>query len=486
MFLFFFDRIPQRFLIDGITTLIKPLTVLFNLIYRTKKVPDQWLMSKITPIFKKGDVNNVTNYRPIANLCSASKIFEKLILNRLMQIQTINDIDLTHKSQHGFKKKHSTNTAGLLLQSVLARALDEGNIALMASLDLSSAFDVVNVRLLLKRMRLLGLPDDLVSLCGNWLSTRFFYVNCCGDNSIIHSLDVGTVQGSILGPILYAIFVAPLFDLAKMTKFADDNYVIKFHKFLAQLLIDMKQTLEMITKWLKDSGLKVNDQKTELCLFSKLDTLPVTLSINGFDITSKNQINVLGVIFDSKLQWQPQVENSIKKASKAKYAISMIRRFFTKNELNNLLTSYYYSVLYYNSDIWLIPSLKPQLLQQLLSASASALKMISYSYDQSISFEQTHATLNRATPKMFMAYKHALMLFRIFNDPFQSRDWVSLNFQLIFNTRDQFIKVVDTSRLKIGKNLAVNRIKIVNGKIMYAWLNLTYETFKLKCKAIFL
>ena len=95
-----------------------------------------------------------------------------------MQIQVLNDIDLTHKSQHGFKKKHSTNTAGLLLQSVLARALDEGNIALMASLDLSSAFDVVNIRLLLKRMRLLGLLVDLVSLCGNWLSFRFFYVNC--------------------------------------------------------------------------------------------------------------------------------------------------------------------------------------------------------------------------------------------------------------------------------------------------------------------
>ena len=78
------------------------------------------------------------------------------------------------------------------------------------------------------------------------------------------------------------------------------------------------------------------------------------------------------------------------------------------------------------------------------------------------------------------------MLFRIFNDPYQSRDWVSLNFQLIFNARDQFIKVVDTSKLKIGKNLAVNRIKTVNGKIMYAWLNLTYESFKIKCKTIFL
>ena len=147
------------------------------------------------------------------------------------------------------------------MQSVLARALDDGNMALMASLDLSSAFDVVNVRLLLKRMRHLGLPEDIVSICGSWLSSRYFYVSCDGSNSIVHGLDVGTVQGSILGPILYAIFVAPLFDLADMTKFADDNFVIKFNKFMPQLLNDMKKTLEMIIKWLKDSGLKVNDAK---------------------------------------------------------------------------------------------------------------------------------------------------------------------------------------------------------------------------------
>ena len=82
-------------------------------------------------------------------------------------------------------------------QSMLARALDDGNIALMASLDLSSAFDVVNVELLLKHMILLGLLGDIFSLCGNWLSFIYYYVVCRGANSIFHILDVGTVQGSI-------------------------------------------------------------------------------------------------------------------------------------------------------------------------------------------------------------------------------------------------------------------------------------------------
>ena len=74
----------------------------------------------------------------------------------------------------------------------------------------------------------------------------------------------GTVQGSILGPILYAIFVSPLFELAKMTLFADDNYVVRWNKCLAALIVDMRQSIELITKWLRQSGLKVNDVKTEI------------------------------------------------------------------------------------------------------------------------------------------------------------------------------------------------------------------------------
>ena len=104
---------------------------------------------------------------------------------------------------------------------------------------------------------------------------------------------MGTVQGSILGLVLYAIFVAPLFDLAKMTKFADENFNIKYNKSLPQLLADKKKTLEMIIKCIKDSRLKVNDAKTELCIFCKTDIPDVILIINNFKIKSKKIINIL-------------------------------------------------------------------------------------------------------------------------------------------------------------------------------------------------
>ena len=272
----------------------------------------------------------------------------------------------------------------------------------MASLDLSAAFDVVNVELLLLRLQRIGLPNDVISLIGNWLSLRYFYVSVDGNSSVIHELSVGTVQGSILGPILYAMFVSPLFDLAKMTKFADDNFIIKFNKCITQLIDDMKFTLEMIIKWLKDSGLKVNDTKTELCLFHRANTQPIQIEINGSLILSKLNINVLGVIFDSKLQWGPQVESAIKKSNKAKHAIMLIRKYFNKTELSTLLTSNYYSILYYNCDVWLIPSLKPQLKQLLLSASAKALNICTPNYNNVMSYDQIHAMNNRATPKQMM------------------------------------------------------------------------------------
>ena len=160
-------------------------------------------------------------------LCSASKIYEKLILQRIQELQENEKVDLTKKDQHGFKKGKSTTTAALSIQSALARSLDSGQYALLANLDLSSAFDVVNINLLLKRMRISGLPDDVIKLVEIWLLDRKYYVTVNGRCSFIRLSDLGTVQGSILGPFLYALFVSPLFDMTLLTAFADDKQVVE-------------------------------------------------------------------------------------------------------------------------------------------------------------------------------------------------------------------------------------------------------------------
>jgi hypothetical protein len=255
-----FDRILQRILLDGMEVLLPPLTRLFKQVYEQVSVPDQWLVAKTIPVFKnKGESHKMENYRLIANLCSTPKIFEKLILKRINEIQEVNNEDKTRNGQHGFKKNRSTLTLSLELQSILARALDNDQFDLVASLDLSSAFDMVNIPLLLKRMSIIGLPHDVIELVRVWLTNRSYYVSVGGGNSCFFDLLLGTVQGSVLGPVLYAIFVSPLFDIVPVLSFADDSYNISTNVNKNQLIKDMEKSLESITKWLKKSGLKVND-----------------------------------------------------------------------------------------------------------------------------------------------------------------------------------------------------------------------------------
>jgi hypothetical protein len=240
-----------------------------NIITKIKvKIPEQWLVSKTIPIFKnKGQKKDIENYRPIANLCSSSKIFEKLILTRILQIGSEKQVDFTGKNQHGFKRKRSTSTLSSDLLSQISRALDNDEYVVVASLDKSSAFDLVNINLLVKRLYKIGLPNDVVNLISAWLHDRSFYVVIDGEASVLFNLLLGTVQRSILGPVLYAIFVSPIFDIADLTAFADDKYVQKLNASLSKLIDDMQKSLEAITKWLKKCGLIVNQGKTEACLF---------------------------------------------------------------------------------------------------------------------------------------------------------------------------------------------------------------------------
>ena len=480
------DRIPVRVLKDGISILIKPLTILFNKIYIQKSLPEQWLISKTIPIFKKGDKNKIENYRPISNLCSCSKIFEKLILFRIQSLEHTFNIDLTGKSQHGFKRKHSTATAGLQIQTLIARAADGDMYSLMASLDLSAAFDVVNVELLLKRLKIMGLPPDIINLLNKWLNNQFFYVSVGDGNSFVYGTSVGTVQGSILGPVLYALFVSPLLDLEKIILFADDNYVLVWNKHVGLLKAEMERKLGVINDWLRNSGLKVNETKTELCLFHRKDNPPIEITLHNQIITSKPSMNVLGVAYDSKLNWNIHITNCITKANKALHAIKIIRRFFTSKELLMLITSNYYSILYYNSEIWHLPSNTFSSKKQLLAASAKPLKLCTSNYDFNMSYDYLHTINKRATPLQYMKYSHAILLHKLYNSNNQNQDWLDLFTNQTFNARNGNTHFVDTSNFKIGKNIISNRLNLINDQIKYEWLNLDLNHFKLKCKSLFL
>jgi hypothetical protein len=337
------------------------------------------------------------NYRPIANQCSVSKNFEKLILKQINYLEETNKLDFTGIQQHGFKKSKSTATARLLLQSLISRAADANNYVLMASLDLSAPFDLVNVNLLIKRLRTIGLPMDLIKLREVWLTRREFYVELNGTCSQIYDSKDGTIQGSVLGPILYTIYISPLFDIAELTNFADDNFIIAFNSQINALIENLQMNLEMIIKWLKYSGLKENENKTEICMFHRNDTQKVTIILQNEIITSKKSMNILKVLFDSKLNWSEHVSFSIKKSNRALCALQLIKRYLTPKIMRTLLLSNYYSILYYNSEICLSSLLHNDSKHQLLSASANAIRSCMPVPNCCISFELIHKHLKFST-----------------------------------------------------------------------------------------
>ena len=151
-----------------------------------------------------------------------------------------------------------------------------------------------------------------------------------------------------------------------------------------------------------------------------------------------------------------------------------------------LLTSNYYSVLYYNSEVWHKPSLHTSFKRQLLSASAAALKIMEQSQDNQIAFEQLHLLNARATPIKLMTYKLSLQLYKSYNDNQHNEIWISLNFQQMFNNRTDTILIADESKNRIGKNIIINRLSVLNGKVKLDWMNLSYNAYKLKCKNFFL
>ena len=332
----------------------------------------------------------------------------------------------------------------------------------------------------------MGIPEDLITLLEVWLRNRFFYVEANGQCSEIQENDIGTIQGSILGPILYALFIRPIYNIVKITTFADDNYAVETGKTKDLALKQLERKLNIAVKCLKESGLKVNEKKTELCVFHRVENVGGTLLVDGILVNSRNEINVLGITFDSKLQWIPQISRAINGANKSLQAVKLISKYFNKTEITQLLTSNFYSKLFYGAEIWHIPTLNKHCKKLLVSASANALKLCNKVNDPFTSHLELHRANSRALPRNFCLYRHCLLLYKLYNNQSATKDWLDLNFQLIITSRQQNFEIQNCSNYKIGNNILSNRLSCLNKKITLEMLNLPFESFKLKCKDVFL
>ena len=166
--------------------------------------------------------------------------------------------------------------------------------------------------------------------------------------------------------------------------------------------------------------------------------------------------------------------------------LKLIKRFFKRDELLQLVTSNFYSILYYNSEIWHLPNLNNSLKSKLISASARALKVCMYYPDPMMSFERIHAINKRATPNAIMNYNLGIQLYKLYNTREHSLEWLHLNQNQILTSRQTRFQILRSNSLRIGLNALANRLANINGKIELTWLNLSYESFKIKCKRLFI
>ena len=478
------DRIPLRFLNDGKEILAPTIFSLMTKIWTFETIPEIWKITKTQPLFKTGNKNQISNYRPISNLCSLSKIFEKLILLKIDQVAKLNNIDLTNKNQHGFKAKHSTKTAMLDLQYKIATALDNNEYAATVSLDLSAAFDVVNHELLIKRLQILGLPEKIINLLRHWLQNRFMYVNVNGSCSIFTKILAGTLQGSCLGPILFALFISPMYDISDCITYADDNYTVETGRDIDVTIGKVKMKTEILMSWLRDSGMQVNSKKTEFCIFHRSDVPLKKLTLLNEEILSKKEIKVLGVLFDSKLNWHSHINSTILKCKKTLQAIRLVLKNFTIEEKLNIVTSLFYSRLYYGAEVWLIPSLNRTLKNKLLNISTQALRIVAEDTYRTFNAQELHIMLNRFTPTQMSNYVSLLNLYRCINYKIPELLWVELQFKYLPLTRSNKFLLPPTNKLKIGLNVLSNRLSYASTLISNDDLNREYSSFKVESKKI--
>ena len=204
--------------------------------------PDPCKIAKVKPLFKKGSKTDPSNYRPISLLPLLSKVFERVVLNQTEEFLSLNKVLCDYQS--GFRKNHSTDTCLSFLNDKILKDFDDGLLTGMILIDLQKAFDTINHDILLKQLSIIGFSDYTVKWFQSYLSNRKFTVNLENSFSEVSNISCGVPQGSILGPLLFLIYVndMPMAVKCNLFLYADDTYLV----FQSKNVKDIEKQLNVI------------------------------------------------------------------------------------------------------------------------------------------------------------------------------------------------------------------------------------------------
>ena len=348
------DGIPPVFFKQLAVDLAFPIYFLFNSILTTGVLPAVWKSANVVPIYKKkGSISEPENYRPISLTCVACKLFESLVKSHLLHYLTVND--LISKEQHGFLNKKSTCTNLLEALNDWTSNIENNLFTFVLSLDFAKAFDSMSRPKLLYKLEKLGIHGKVLMCLKSFLDNRRQRVKigkCFSDYKPIIS---GVPQGSVLGPLLFVIFINDITDVSSSDNtiklFADDlkSYVAGRDLKCRDIFIS---TICKLLDWAKLWQLPVAFKKTNWCLISKgvVDISELSVYDNYFDKVA--EVNDLGVKFNYKLDFSAHIDEVV---SKAKQRIFLLNKCIVSKDptvLINGFKTYVLPILDYNSQIW--------------------------------------------------------------------------------------------------------------------------------------
>lgn len=378
------DGIPVQFLKQFKFPLLQPLVVLYRYLMDCGQIPSQWKLADVTPVFKKGLASDVCNYRPISLTSVFSKMFERIIHEQMIDYLLRNGLISSH--QHGFLVKHSTCSQLLETVNDWSIALKNCNIVDIVYFDIAKAFDTVSHVKLIYKLQAYGVHGSLLSLIANFLDGRSQRVKLPGGASTWKPVLSGVPQGSVLGPLLFLLYINDVSDLfhdnVSIKLFADDIKIYMEIENNSQTVI-FQEYINVVSDWADKWQLKLSYSKCHHLRVSlrKFDA-PAGYLLNNVPLSRVLSCNDLGVRMNSVLSFSEHINNVV---VKAKQRTSLLLRSFLSKDptlLTRAFIVYVRPMLEYCSPVWSPCSIgninKLESVQRSFTKRLSGMRSLSY------------------------------------------------------------------------------------------------------------
>ena len=340
----------------GAHLLCIPPSQIFNKSFELGVFPCKLKVGKVIPIFKSESKFEVTNYRPISLLPIISKVFEKIMYTRIFSC--IKKEHILYKQQYGFQKGKSTELAILDLQAKIISSLEKGEIPCSIFLDFAKAFDTVNHSILLQKLQYYDMRGHVLDWFTSYRNDRKQCVSLQNTNSDFITISNGVPQGSVLGPLLFLIYINDIAEVSSTLTFflfADDTSVFFSHKNQNDLENILNTELEKLSDWLSANKLSLNVGKSNVLLFrpkNAKNELKSKLTINGEKLEEKFFAKYLGILIDNKLTFNNQTDHIKKKLIKSNCLLAKLPHFVPQKLLLNLYNAHIQPSIDYCSLVW--------------------------------------------------------------------------------------------------------------------------------------